>query len=200
MCLLDTEYAVQTAGSVATGAIRHPSMGFQTISQSKRNPLQFIRRLAPLALLVFGIWAISYPDEKAGRALGFEFASKLTDSVDFWQSIGALAVVWATGRLRLLKRTLTSGWMQYMGAISYSLYLVHYPLLEMLGWRLTQLLREYFSNAAVQLRIAPTLGVFIGNLFAFFTVTFALLWTSDYTWRALDKPCLRMIRWLEDIL
>lgn len=200
MCLLDVEQDV--GGSLQDVAVHGPSHVDAAPSRSSRRDgrSQFCFRIAPSVLAVVGLWAVSYPDEKASRALGFGLVSKLCDDVDLWQSMGAVTVVWSVGRLPLLKRMLATRWLQYLGALSYSLYLIHYPFLETVGWRLTGLLREYFSTAAVAAGITRSLGLFAGDVCALSFLMFALLWFSDYTWRALDKPCLRFLQWLDSRL
>lgn len=200
LCLLDVERNTEATDRDYLGDTTRTTDSAHSRPPRGYSRSQFWFKIAPWCLLVLGLWAVSYPDEKGGRALGFRLASKLCDSVDFWQSVGALAVVWSIGRLRPLRRMLGTKWLQYLGALSYSLYLVHYPFLETVGWRLTQLLREYFSSAAVQAGVGRSLGILAGNVFAFIFSTLMLLWASDYTWRALDKPCLGILRWLESVL
>lgn len=188
----DGDHSLDTSGTTDAAHLR-PSHG------NSRSHFWF--QDAPWGLiLLLGLWAVSYPDEKAGKALGFRLANKLCDSVDFWQSVGALAVICSVGQLRLIKRILSTKWLQYLGALSYSLYLIHYPFLETVGWRLTQLLREYFSSAAVQAGVDRSLGILVGNVFALIFSTLILLWASDYTWRVLDKPCFGILNRLELIL
>ncbi|KAK6222401.1 hypothetical protein QIS74_04103 [Colletotrichum tabaci] len=200
LCLLDVERNARTIDRNYLGDTARTTDSAHLRPSRGKSRSRFWFEFAPWGFLMLGLWAVSYPDEKAGRALGFGLASKLCDSVDFWQSVGALTVVWSVGRLRPLKRMLGTKWLQYLGALSYSLYLVHYPFLETVGWRLTQLLREYFSSAAVQAGVSRSLGILAGNVIAFIFSTLTLLWVSDYTWRALDKPCLRMLRWLDSVL
>ncbi|KAJ5055163.1 acyltransferase 3, partial [Bipolaris maydis] len=146
----------------------------------------------PFILLLAGLWMLSYPEEKADQALGFGFASRLCSNVDFWQSIGAIVVVFSIGKLDRVKSMLSSTPLLYLGALSFSLYLIHYPYLEMVGWNLHLLCREYISEAAYIAGMSTGAGMLIGNLIGFLLVTVGLVWLSDLTMRLVDNPSQRL--------
>ncbi|EMD84880.1 hypothetical protein COCC4DRAFT_155342 [Bipolaris maydis ATCC 48331] len=150
----------------------------------------------PFILLLAGLWMLSYPEEKADQALGFGFASRLCSNVDFWQSIGAIVVVFSIGKLDRVKSMLSSTPLLYLGALSFSLYLIHYPYLEMVGWNLHLLCREYISEAAYIAGMSTGAGMLIGNLIGFLLVTVGLVWLSDLTMRLVDNPSQRLIGYL----
>lgn len=172
------------------------SKGRQRWQRCRGSLVGIAQRMAPLLLLIAGLWALSYPDDKADQALGFGSMSELLPSADFWQSLGAVAVVWSAGEVQVAKVFLNSTPLQYLGSLSFSLYLVHYPFLEIVGWKFLLLCREYLASALVLAGIDSGPEALIGNIFGFFLVTSGLLWISDLTMRIVDLPSQRLIGWL----
>ncbi|KAK2049017.1 hypothetical protein LZ31DRAFT_549678 [Colletotrichum somersetense] len=165
-----------------------------------RGPLSFVRsaalRAGPLLVLFLGLWALSYPDDKAEQAVGFALVSRVYPSADLWQSLGAIAVVWSVGKVQRARDLLCSASLQYLGAISFSLYLVHYPYLEMGGWWLQLLCRDNVAGALIALGAGSGPSALAGNLSGFLIVTAVLLWLADVTMRAVDEPSQLLLKWL----
>ncbi|KAK2051451.1 hypothetical protein LY76DRAFT_674997 [Colletotrichum caudatum] len=165
-----------------------------------RGPLPFVRsaalRALPLLVFLSGLWALSYPDDRAEQAFGFGLASWVFPSADVWQSLGAIAVVWSVSKVRMVRNSLYSTPLQYLGAISFSLYLVHYPYLEMGGWWLQLLCRDYVAGALSALGAESGLSGLAGNISGFLLVTAGLLCLADVTMRMVDEPSQVLLRWL----
>lgn len=102
----------------------------------------------------------------------------------FWVSIGGVLFVFTLSNSSLLQRTFTSRFAQYLGDISYSLYIVHGPILFTFG--------AWFMN-----RFSGNEG---GYEYAeVFIVACALntvlcIWIADLFWRGVDRRCVGFAR------
>ncbi|KAF2157066.1 hypothetical protein K461DRAFT_309245 [Myriangium duriaei CBS 260.36] len=108
----------------------------------------------------------------------------------FWVAIGALMTFCVVMRTRTLKDFFSSRITRYLGRISFSLYLVHGPVLRGLGYSLAVLMSKLIGNdttfrynTAIVLTLALTLPVI-----------FAL---SHLFCIAVDEPIVRMARLVE---
>ncbi|KIV82990.1 hypothetical protein PV11_05052 [Exophiala sideris] len=112
----------------------------------------------------------------------------------FWPCIAAIALVLLVQHTRILRRLFTSPLAQYLGKISFSLYLIHHTMLNMILARLRVLvyswttqwismwwLREGFSLLTVAALFLPL-----------------LLWGSDVFTRYLDQGSVELAKWLEN--
>ncbi|KAG8170198.1 hypothetical protein KVR01_000943 [Diaporthe batatas] len=197
LCIIDTARQRRDTDALLVTVRSHAS-GQATQKGLRRREvlLRVASRAAPSSLLFVGLWTLSYPDDKADQALGFVLLSRVCSSPDFWQSLGAVSVLWSTSRLQVAKRQLCSAPLQYLGSLSFSLYLVHYPFLEIMGWHFYLLCREYVASASIMADMSPAGAGLVGNLFGFVTITPVLLWLSDLTMRLLDLPTQGLVSWL----
>ncbi|KAL9948798.1 hypothetical protein D7B24_008119 [Verticillium nonalfalfae] len=108
------------------------------------------RWLAVLASL----YLLSYPDAAAEYTPGFQYMSTWVPRYYVplagwmvYQSLGALLLLWCILRSPLLRRLLESRLPQYLGRVSFSLYLVHGPVLHSLGFWIMPRLFDRFGRA-----------------------------------------------------
>jgi peptidoglycan/LPS O-acetylase OafA/YrhL len=81
----------------------------------------------------------------------------------------------------------------YLGKISYALYLVHGPVVHMLGFWLVP---WFWSRTGKETQFQKEMG--FGA--AFICVTIAVVWSADLFWRGVDKRCVVFARWLEGLM
>lgn len=153
--------------------------------------------ILPVLALFAGLWLASFPDEKAGEALGFQLLGRIWLDPSPWQSVGALLIVWSTARINPVRSFLSSSPLQYLGALSFSFYIVHIPVLEAGGWRIMEYVRDLMSAAARGISIESWMGLLVGDFLGFLIVTVLVICLSDYVWRLVDKPCLEFIKRLD---
>jgi peptidoglycan/LPS O-acetylase OafA/YrhL len=110
-----------------------------------------------------------------------------------WFSIGAIQTVLALQQIRPLRNLFVTSFAQYLGNISYALYLCHGPLLSVLGPRVMPLVWGVVGGHAGA-------GV-LGRLFVWFVGILALgtplIWVSDVFWRSVDVGSVKAAKWLE---
>lgn len=124
----------------------------------------------------------------------------------FWS---ATLIVYALPRIAVLKRVLETRFCQYLGRISFSLYLVHGPILSILGDRLyASTGRLGYQDVNVPERWLNRFPVsdrgFYGLELNFLLPQLALLPVtiimSELCTRMIELPSLRISRWLYDSL
>jgi peptidoglycan/LPS O-acetylase OafA/YrhL len=164
-----------------------------------------------LTLFILGLYLLSAPDYgHASQAPGFIWlANNLTPShwPESWRVLhcyGGFLAVYAcsstsTNNLRWLFSNPLS---HYLGSISYALYLVHGPVVHMLGFWLVPWFWDRFGRKEV---VGAQGGVWDMGMFnkevgfggAFIIVTVVVVWGADLFWRGVDQKCVALAKWVE---
>lgn len=148
-----------------------------------------------LANSICALYLCSYPDEHARTTPGFQTLAYLipkwyTDKIRFWQSLGAIQLVWACTNAKFLQNLFNGPMIQYLGKISYALYLMHGPVIHTFGWGMMGLFWKIFGSDT---RTKWEAGFACA---AVLTIPM-IIWAADIFWRAVDIPCVKCGRWLE---
>lgn len=144
------------------------------------------RRVLWIFVFIVGLYICSFPRARlAGPATPrFVWMSILTDHETYWRGYGATLLVWAVNNESLLQGLFTSSLFRYLGSISFSLYLIHGPVLHLFGYSLV-------------LRFQGAMGSKIGLALALVVLTPIVIWIADIFWRAVDKPCAKLVTQVE---
>lgn len=151
-----------------------------------------------MAAFVLALWLLSMPKEELGgrEALGYSTITSLV-SVKFHDQmivpLGAVILVLVVDRATFLQVLFTNPFSQYMGRISFSLYMVHGPLLWTLG---SVLGRKSVGITGGQTNAMYTLGIAIAA-FLWWPVT---IYVADLTYRCVDSKCVQFSRWAYESL
>ncbi|RAK77760.1 acyltransferase family protein [Aspergillus fijiensis CBS 313.89] len=122
-----------------------------------------------------------------------------------WKTVGSVLVVYAIDRVEVLQRVLERPTPQFLGRISFSLYLVHQsvyhvardPVRNGLWWILTG--REY--PATDEEALAGGMGVFVVSWGVTAVVMGILVvWLSSWWTRVVDARCVRLSRRIDEWL
>lgn len=149
-----------------------------------------------LSIFLVGIYLGSQPQQGAEHSPGWATLTSLVPSFAehkqrYWVSWGAILLVWSTSNAPFLQRIFDNAPVQYLGKISFALYLMHGPVTHTIGygsmdilWRLigtdTYLRKEIGFCIAAIIDIGTTVCV------------------ADFFWRAVDIPIVRFGKWFED--
>jgi peptidoglycan/LPS O-acetylase OafA/YrhL len=117
-----------------------------------------------------------------------------------WQAIGAVMAVGVISRSSSLQRPFESRPLQYLGKISYSLYLVHElvyrlwrnPLRALIWWRIRQ--EEYPGTEVALQDPVPFLIAWIGSGLTLAAVTIC---SADLFHRCVEQKCVSLARRVE---
>jgi peptidoglycan/LPS O-acetylase OafA/YrhL len=120
----------------------------------------------------------------------------------FW---AATLLVGIVAHIRWLKRFFETSFCQYLGRVSYALYLVHGPVLWTVGERLYTAVGwvgpeqlQHLPHWADKLKLPRTgpLGLEISFLVPQLVLLPLTLGVASFVTRVVDKPCVRFASWL----
>ncbi|ROT42313.1 hypothetical protein SODALDRAFT_12442 [Sodiomyces alkalinus F11] len=188
--------------------------------------VRFVLKTATYTAAVLLWWFIAgWPNENAERTPGIQFLLAKTpqpfSSIEqdecgpqkFWFSLSAMGLVWAITQVDLLQRCLENSVVQYLGRISYSLYIVHGPILNMAQGRVIGRVAamasgnsgsKHFRSGASSGGLKGLLGadtptqqtlVWILGIVIMWP---CIIWAADVFWRLVDRPIMAGARKLED--
>jgi peptidoglycan/LPS O-acetylase OafA/YrhL len=150
-----------------------------------------------LLLFIVGLYLLSTPNLDIGNTPGYRTLYQLTpttytDKKRFLQSIGAVCTTWAVTNCPMLQQPFTSPFAQYLGRISYSLYVVHGPLIHIIGYSVTPNLWIHITEGKGWDWVA---GLMLGSL----VLGICVAVVADLFWRGVDQRSVKLARWFETI-
>lgn len=133
-----------------------------------------------------------WPDYLSDETPGYVFFSSITPArfpgahgrTHFWTSIAAILMLLALENNPILQRPFTTPVVQYLGDISFALYIVHIPICYSVGRMITL--------GAMNSTGMPLAGFMLGATF----VVPLVLWTADIYWRLVDAKSVEFARWV----
>ncbi|KAH8898708.1 hypothetical protein GQ53DRAFT_777333 [Thozetella sp. PMI_491] len=134
-----------------------------------------LSRVWPLFCLLIGLYVGSFPrSNKHGSACvpGYQLICRISPHYYDWHSMAALMLMWAVGQNEALQQALNLPLMRYFGSISFSMYLIHEPLLHVFGFFTVPFVWQMTGNASV-------LGYQAGFGLAMVITGFVLIWLAD---------------------
>jgi len=142
-----------------------------------------------------GCYLASYPDDAGDSTPGFRtltlyIPAYYTEQRRFWQSIGATHIVLSTNNSAWLQSWFTTPLAQYLGKISYSLYLMHGPIIHTFGYLA---MAWWWGWTGMEDGWRYESGFFAAGC----CIVGAVVWAADVFWRAVDAPSVRFARWVE---
>ncbi|OBT91422.1 hypothetical protein VE01_10534 [Pseudogymnoascus verrucosus] len=159
-------------------------------------------KFAKEALLIitslFALHLVCFPDEHANTTPGYRTLIGLTprSSSDqgltqrFWMAIGAFLLVGAINFSTLLQRPFTTPLAQYLGRISFALYIVHGPVLYTLGMKmLLPAVRDWNHGGGWVNYALGALGAWVVNLVV-------CVVAADVFWREVDARSVGFAGWV----
>lgn len=158
----------------------------------------YFRRLRSIAAFSAGLFVLGMPEQGRGAADSYGFrtlvaviparfhASGAGDY--FWQPVAAIFIVLVIDNTRFLQRIFTTRIAQYLGRVSFALYLVHMLILHSLGFWLGQYVLQITESMSCShygidvILVAGVVGCFI-------------IWAADLGSRFVDANAVRFTAW-----
>jgi peptidoglycan/LPS O-acetylase OafA/YrhL len=179
-----------------TAYLSLPTHSLNTTSPKTTGKLSLPVRILSYVMLFISLHILCYPDEFAEVSPTFGLYRYLSPTSfvllpwgvqRFWLSIGAVILVSALLINPSFQRPFTTRFAQYLGDISYALYMVHGPILYTLTLS--------FLVGAGSKAMSPTAFnvIFLGASIVTVPVTF---WIADVFWRGVDAKAVLFARWL----
>ncbi|KAL1879204.1 hypothetical protein Daus18300_001783 [Diaporthe australafricana] len=135
---------------------------------------RLLGRITGISIFIGALWLLSMPE--------------LTYIDTLCTHIGAVVLVLVVDHATHLQIIFTNPVSQYLGKISYSLYLIHGPLLWTLG---SVLGRRCVAFTGGETNETHVMGIAIAA-FLWWPVA---IWISDLTYRGVDSKCVQLARW-----
>ncbi|KAI1177177.1 acyltransferase family-domain-containing protein [Nemania sp. FL0916] len=146
---------------------------------------------------VLALYLLSCPDAGPSdvpgwRTLGTLIPTWFSEKYRFWQVMGACLFVFCAARSRFWRHIFELPAIQYLGHLSYAVYLMHGPVTHILGypiqrwaWGITGTEGSAYKSGAI---LAALINIPL------------VIWAADIFWRAVDVPTVRFAKWLESKL
>jgi peptidoglycan/LPS O-acetylase OafA/YrhL len=204
-----------------------PDLEAQSTRRSYRPST--LKAILSISLVTLSLYLLSYPGESPSPGSYHPFLASFAPNIyqsmylgseHFFLSLGALLLIFTLtypalscpssfSLPTLIRRSLNSPVAQYLGDISYSLYIVHGMVLFTLGTGL----QERWTGQVGELKwVDNGLGELVeavvrvqmdedlywkAFLLCGFINLLVVLWASDLFWRAIDRRAVRMGRWVQ---
>lgn len=111
----------------------------------------------------------------------------------FWSSVSSVLVFVALFRVPTLQKAFTTPVAQYLGDVSYSVYLVHHAVQISIGADIKPKVHSWFGADDSQWKRAAMLVLDIVFIMGI------VIWVADIFWRFVDKPVVRFTRYLDKL-
>jgi peptidoglycan/LPS O-acetylase OafA/YrhL len=157
-------------------------------------------RAARIALFIVGLYLASAPTSRlADYSFGYTYL--ISEFVPewyrmpwyFWQSVGAILVVWSAVHVDEVKPLFINSFAQYLGRISFALYLVHGNILRSVLYSIMPsiwTLRAGDEGTTFRLGVAWLVGACVIVPLSFLA--------AETFWRFVDKPSIKFASLVED--
>ncbi|KAL8294684.1 hypothetical protein RB597_007715 [Gaeumannomyces tritici] len=161
------------------------------------------RGLLSLFAVVVAVFFLSFPGAERGGNSAPYYGWLIRDwtpkhyeddnESHWWISLGAVLLIFVLDRNTWMQRAFTTRFAQYLGRISYALYLVHGPMLWSIGWHLGRWATAY-TGRETERQYCLGVALALGLLWPM------LIWASDVACRLIDEKSVVFAKWAYDSL
>lgn len=167
-----------------------------TTSAPTNTRLSPIKRTITFLLFTLSLYLLSAPPLKISQTPGYTSLSPLipstySDPKRFPHTLGALLLLYCTLRSSTLTTVLNHPLPQYLGKISFSLYIVHGPIIHIIGYTFTPAAWKYVTGMEDAWRWGA--GLVMGS--AVVGVTASVV--ADWFWRVVERGSVEWARRVE---
>lgn len=162
--------------------------------QASRTSRRKLKIAAWMVLSIGALYLMSQPDVHGAKTPGWVYLSSLipewfSDKYRYWQCVGSILFVLCVGHLPSWQRVFMTPLVQYLGRISYAIYLMHGPVIHTIGYATERWAWGVTGIEGWRYNAGFTLA-------AVFVVP-SVVWAADLFWRSVDAPVVRFAKWLE---
>jgi peptidoglycan/LPS O-acetylase OafA/YrhL len=144
-----------------------------------------------LILFTIGLYLAGMTSWDPEITPGYQTLMWLVPNSYRWHSLGCFMLVWSVRNSHDIQIAFTNRFAQYLGKISYSLYIVHGNVRRIITYSMMPTLLVLTNGKESEFGYAITILVSI--LFTY-PITFFL---ADLFWRAIDIPSIKFAKWVE---
>ncbi|KAG9660608.1 hypothetical protein KCU64_g3094, partial [Aureobasidium melanogenum] len=144
---------------------------------------------------ILGLYFGSQPARDLEHAPGWKTLSTLIPSHinprdRYFPNLGAVLLIWSTSSHQPLQSVFTHPIIQYLGKISYPLYLMHGAVIHTLGYGIMDFMWASLGRDTV---LKKEIGFGVAAVW----VVVVTVWMADLFMRVVDTPTVRFAKWLE---
>lgn len=144
-----------------------------------------------LALFNVGLYLAGMTSWDPEITPGYETIMWLVPNSYRWHTLGCFMLVWSVRNSDDIQIVFTNRFAQYLGKISYSLYIVHGNVRRTLTYSMMPTLLALTNGKESKFGFAITILV---SIMFTYPLTFFL---ADLFWRAVDIPSIKFAKWVE---
>jgi peptidoglycan/LPS O-acetylase OafA/YrhL len=156
--------------------------------------------------LIFALWVMGWPDKFNDQVPSWTYLIAHTSPTynikggrygQFpWFCLGAVQILAACSQIKVLRSILETSVAQYLGKISYALYLLHGSVLLVLGPRVVPIVLFCVEGRwHPQGKGGGLVTWFISGII----ITSCLVWAADLFWRFVDTRCVKIAKQVEEL-
>lgn len=185
----------------------YSTVGWHSMSKSTpetRGRAYWMRHILCGFFSVTGLFLMAYPEEDGDKSPGYIWLyscipQKFEDERQqsrFWPLFGAILYLGSINNLKKLTWLFNTPLIQYLGQISFGLYLVHGLVIHTFGYWLEMMTFEHVFHFTRD----DVFGTAFNTVFALEAciILSACVWAGDIFYRAVDLQTLVFTRWLEN--
>lgn len=148
-----------------------------------------------IATFVIGLYLGGQPKRRVDTAPGWAtlyslIPSQVVNKQRYWTGWGAVALIWSTSNHACLQRIFTCRPVQYLGTISFPLYLMHGMVIKTVGFTIMDVMWKTFGHDTWFQRES---GFALAGLWS----VGITIWAADVFLRAVDTPSVKFAKWVE---
>ncbi|CAJ2512999.1 Uu.00g011180.m01.CDS01 [Anthostomella pinea] len=155
---------------------------------------RIIRNLCALAAFLASLFVLSMPETGGADSIGFKtLAAMIPQHFNvgpkyFWLPLAAISLVFCIDNAPFLQPIFTARFPQYLGRISYAMYLVHQMILHSFGTKLGKTMVGFTGS---ETGVQYVSGIFLAAI----VVWIGVIWTADLGWRFVDANAVSFCVW-----
>lgn len=141
-------------------------------------------------MFFFSLYLASAPTKYPWNYPFFTYLPKLVWKA-FYQRLGCFLLILTISNSEQIQDLFMSRVAQYLGNISFALYITHFTLIHTIGYRIVKAFGILFvsSRGDLYFNLAWVAGYCVTSVLA--------IWVADVGWRLFDIPSVTFMKWLE---
>lgn len=167
-------------------------------SSRKESEENWKSRAKEAIIFATGLYLASYPRMDGDKTPGYRNLSEFVparleeDKDKLWQSLGCWIIIYAIINFPSIGSLFTGPFIQYLGGLSFTIYLIHAPVLNSLGLLAMSFSRKYTGMDTAQEKV-------LSFVFSAAIVLPGLLWLAEVFKTLVEVPCARLCKLLEKL-
>ncbi|KEF56661.1 uncharacterized protein A1O9_06850 [Exophiala aquamarina CBS 119918] len=206
--IISEQWSVESSRTISSGqrcaySLSTESKPARTIDWRLLTTNRRFRHVTGLTMFILGLFLLSIPPQDTYGYVAYRPALSMVplyieEKDDFIRVIGAVMTTWPVATSPIIAPLFCNPVAQYLGQISFALYLVHGAIIKSLWYWLQPSVNNFVSGVPVW--EMPS-GQFARMwIMGYMIVLPVVLWSADIFWRLIDQRSVSLARWIEERL